>query len=116
MENTIDPNEVGIEIHHNVKGDMLAQVKLIFGIIKISGYRIMRSRVEEGELFVLAPSIRTSSGKWIKIVYVENEPLWKDIELRILKEFREEVKEGKNEDEGEIEPEEIEEFFKAELS
>jgi len=74
----------------NQKGDMLAQVELKYDCLRIFGYRVMRSRFEDG-LYINPPSIQAGSN-WLWLVRIDNPEVWNELQALIKNRYLEEVK------------------------
>ena len=81
---------VVIIIKLNQKGEMLAQVELRYGCLRIFGYRVMRSAFDDG-LYVNPPSIQAGSN-WLWLVRVDNPEIWSQLEALIKNRYLQEVK------------------------
>jgi len=85
-----DLKNLEIIIKLNQKGDMLAQVELRYGSLRIFGYRVMRSQHDDG-LYVNPPSVRAGS-TWLWLVRVDNPETWNTLQGMIKTEYLKEVK------------------------
>lgn len=87
---TFDLSKLEVIIKLNQKGDMLAQVELRYGCLRIFGYRVMRSTFEDG-LYVNPPSVRAGS-TWLWLVRVDNPETWNQLQGMIKTAYLKEVK------------------------
>jgi len=85
-----DLENLEVIIKLNQKGDMLAQVELKYDCLRIFGYRVMRSRFEDG-LYVNPPSIQAGSN-WLWLVRISNPEVWEQLQALIKNRYLEEVK------------------------
>jgi hypothetical protein len=81
---------VEVSIKLNQKGDMLAQVELRYGCLRIFGYRVMRSSFDDG-LYVNPPSIQAGSN-WLWLVRIDNPEIWNELQALIKNKYLKEVK------------------------
>jgi len=89
-KNTFDLDNLKIIIKLNQKGEMLAQVELKYDCLRIFGYRVMKSRFEDG-LYVNPPSIQAGSN-WLWLVRIDNPEVWNQLQALIKNRYLEEVK------------------------
>jgi len=90
MKELFDLEKIEILIKINQRNDMLAQVELVYGILHIRGFRIMRSNFEDN-MYIQPPSVRIGTF-WIDIVRIDDREKWKDLENIIKNKYLEEVK------------------------
>jgi hypothetical protein len=81
MGEILDLDSVVIKIKLNKKNNMLAQVELQYGTLRIFGYRVMQSGFNDG-LFIQPPSVKIGS-KWLWLVRVDNPEMWNDLQEMI---------------------------------
>jgi DNA-binding cell septation regulator SpoVG len=84
---TFDIDSLEIQIFPRENGQMVAQAKLTYGIIEISGYRIMRSK-QDNSLFIQPPSYQTGFGKWKPLVFFNDPTIWQEIQKKISEEYK----------------------------
>lgn len=96
-----DLKQLKISIKLNQKGDMLAQVELRYGPLRIFGYRVMRSEYEDG-LYVNPPSVRAGS-TWLWLVRIDNPETWNKLQGMIKNAYLKEVKKYNEDISGDIE-------------
>lgn len=87
----IDLSNFDIHIKLNQKGDMLAQVELRYGSLRIFGYRVMRSQYEDDSLYINPPSVRAGSN-WLWLVRIDNPEIWNKLQGMIKNAYLKEVK------------------------
>lgn len=89
-KSTFDLDNLEIMIKLNQKGEMLAQVELKYDCLRIFGYRVMKSRFEDG-LYVNPPSIQAGSN-WLWLVRIDNPEVWNQLQALIKNKYLGEVK------------------------
>ena len=88
-------DEIGIKIKITENKKMKAIVGLVFENFTIKGFRIQESEHENdyGEKLWITPPSYKGPYKWHPIFYIPDLELWKELEKKIYKEYRKEMKE-----------------------
>lgn len=94
--------DLEIKVKINEQKNMLAQVELDYGDLKLYGFRVMKSKFADG-LFIQPPSVRAGT-KWLWLTKINNPEKWNELQNMIKEKY---LDKKTRYDKGEFETEDI---------
>lgn len=88
---TIEKIKVSMKLASSQNTSEKAVATITIGPFKIKGLRILESKWENRHgdyLWVVPPSYQSKIGKFHKAFYCENKEIWREIEDKILEEYK----------------------------